>query len=326
MKINKFILLAFGYGLLGISCILSQDSVKSVPFFVPQATSFEVSTNFHWVTHDGIKDKFIDQMYINAYFKYIHGLQIVVTDKTKSVNGETKSRFSDIYITYTDNFRANANIPVFKYGLYLNVKAGMQEWIPTFTNTQLILENAEKYINPQEIYGGSIVCSAPVTRDRAFSIYFGAHTGDVVHHYTDPELLNLYASYTKMSRFNLGLSAQVGIAQGSRHIVNFAHLLYQPKFEELQCDIKAGKLPTVDAAPYGIHMGVKRDFKYISIGGYYEKRLYQNTRKQIAGISWHIIGPPKIAKFISTFNLFYDFNTNTVWMWIPFLKVDVQHR
>ena len=133
-------------------------------------------------------------------------------------------------------------------------------------------------------------------------------------------------NYTKIFKYSLGLSTQIGIAQGSQHIVNFAQILYKPKLENLQCDVRIGKLPTYDETPYGIHLGITRRFKYISLGGYYEKRLNQNTKGEIAGVQWNIIEPPKLAKFVSTFNLFYDFNTNTIWMWIPILKINIQYK
>jgi len=326
MKLRNFILLIFIIYLLGIKSVYSQDSIKKVPFFIPQTTSFSINSNFHWFINEGIHGKFVDQMYINANLRYNRNLQIVVINKTKLKNDTLQNKFSDIYFNYTNNFKANAKIPIFKYGSYLNLKVGMLEWFPTFTNVQLILENAEKYINPSQIYGGSIISITPLTRDIALNIHLGAHTGDLIYNKLDPELLDLYLNYTKIFKYSLGISTQIGIAQGSKHVVNFAHLLYQPKFEDIQFDVKIGKLPTIDETPYGIHLGFTRKFKYISLGGYYEKRLNQDTKGEIAGVSWSIIGPPKLAKFVSTFNLFYDFNTNTIWMWIPILKIDIRYK
>ncbi len=312
---------------MGLTLSFSQDSTKHTPFFFPKSISFAASSNFHWYLNDGLKGDFTDQMYLQANLKYGRNLDFVIINKTKSRNGSVNNRFSDVYFNYRNNLKANANRPIFKYGLFLNLKIGVIEWYPTFTNVQMILENAEKFINPSQIYGGSIVSTIPITSDRSLNVHLGAHSGDLIHNNKlDAELLDLYLNYTKVFKYNLGVSAQIGIAQGSKHVVNFAHLLYQPKLEKVQFDVKMGKLPTIDQSPYGIHIGATRNFKYISLGGYYERRIDQNTKGEIAGVTWNIIGPPKLAKFVSTFNLFYDFNTNTIWMWIPLLKIDINYR
>ena len=326
MKIRKYILLIIITYFSGITIVFSQDSIRKTPFFIPKISSLNINSNFHWFINDGINTNFTDQMYIRANFKYSYKFELVVINKTKLKNDTLQNKFSDIYFSYRNNFKANAKIPIFKYGSYLNLKVGILEWFPKFTNVQLILENAEKYINPSQIYGGSINSVTPLTRDRALKINLSAHTGDLINKELDPEILDLFLNYTKIFKYNLGVSTQIGIAQGSKHVVNFAHLLYKPKLENMQFDVRIGKLPTIDETPYGIHLGITRKFKYISLGGYYEKRLNQDTKGEIAGVSWSIIGPPKLAKFVSTFNLFYDFNTNTIWMWILILKIDIQHK
>lgn len=326
MKLRNFILLIYIFFIAEIKYIYSQDTIEKMPFLIPQTTSFNVNSNFHWFISDGINTNFTDQMYVRANLKYSRNFELVVINKTKLKNDTLQNKFSDIYFSYRNNFKANEEIPVFKYGSLMNIKVGILEWYPSFTNVQLILENAEKYMNPPQIFGGSINSNTPLTRDRSLIINLGAHTGDLINKKLDPELYDLNMNYTKIFKYNLGISAQVGIAQGSQHLVNYAHILYQPKLEKMQIDVKIGKLPAYDVTPYGIHLGVTRKFKYISLGGYYEKRLNQNINGEIAGITWSIIGPPKLAKFVSTFNFFYDFNTNTIWMWIPIMKIDIQHR
>jgi hypothetical protein len=325
MKLRRFIVLIFI--LVVIKNISAQDSIKSkVPFFIPQKTSFCINSNFHWFISDGINSDFTDQMYVRANLKYTPNIELVIINKTKLENDTLLNRFSDLYFEYRKYFKANAKIPIFKYGSFLNIKLGMLEWYPLYTNTQLILENAEKFMNPPQIFGGSINSVVPLTRDRSLKTNLAAHTGDLINKKLEPELLDFNVNYTKIFKYNFGISAQVGIAQGSRHFVNYAHLLYQPKLENVQFDFKIGKLLAYDVTPYGIHLGINRKFKYISLGGYYEKRLNQSTKGEIAGINWCVIGPPKLAKFMSAFNCFYDFNTNTIWMWIPILKIDIQHK
>lgn len=326
MITKNLILLIFTCYVFGTKPVYSQDTLKKVPFFIPQSTSFRVHSNFHWFMYKGVNGKWADQMDIDARLKYTRNIDVIVKNKTRMVNDKLENKFSNIYLTYNSHLKENAKIPIFKYGSLLSIKAGMLEWIPTYTNVQLILENVEKFINPSRIYGGSIVSISPLTGDKALNLHFGAHTGDLLYKKVKPELLNLYLNYTKTIKYSLGLSAQVGIAQGSKHVVNYAYLLYQPKLEEMQFDIRMGKLPSIDQAPYGVHIGFTRKFKYVLLGGYYEKRLNQVAKEQIAGIQWGIVGPPKLVKLVNTFCMFYDFNTTTLWMWIPLIQIDIRHK
>lgn len=326
MKTKKYLLLTILSCLSEIVCVFSQDSIKHTAFIIPQSTEISVRSNFHWFLNDGFDTNFTDQMYVQVSLKYSSNFEFVVINKSKWINNFLQNKFSDVYLNYHNNFKANANIPVFKYGTFLNLKIGVIEWYPTYTNIQLILANADKFINPDQIYGASITSITPLTSDNSLTIHLSAHTGDLIHKKLNPELLDLYTNYTKIFKYNLGLATQIGIAQGSQHVVNFAHILYQPKIEKMQFDFKLGKLPTIDESPYGIHVGFTRTFKYISIGGYYEKRLNQTAGTKIGGISWSIIGPPKLAKFVSAFNWIYDFNTNTIWMWIPILRIDIKNK
>ena len=320
------ILFFLGIYLMEIVSINAQDTIKKIPFFIPKSTSINMNTNFHWFMYEGINGKWVDQMYISARLQYSNQIDIVVINKTKAINDNLVNNFSDFYINYRNDFKANDKIPIFKFGSYLDIKIGKLEWYPTFTNVQLIIENADKFINPNQIYGGSILSKTPLTRDKSLTVFLSAHTGDLIYNELDPELLDLYLNYTKIFKYNLGVSAQLGQFQGSKDLVNFVQLIYQPKLEKIQLDFKAGKLQTYEDTPYGIHIGFKRNFKYISLGGYFEKRFDQNTKGEIAGVQWSIIGPPKLVKFINTFNIFYDFNSTTLWMWIPVLKIDLVHK
>lgn len=276
--------------------------------------------------YKGFKGNWADQMYFNGKFKFSKEIDIALVDKTRLIDGKFSNKLTDAYISYTKTFKTNKKIPVFNQGFNLNVRIGMFEWFPTYTNVQLILENADKFINPAAVYGGSIIIKIPAFKDKSLNIQFSAITGDVIFNKIKPQLLDLYANYTKIFKYNIGISVQAGIAEGSMQLLNFAELLYQPKLEKIELDIRAGKLPTYDDSPYGIHIGFTRKFKYIMLGGYYEKRYKQNTRGQIAGFQWGIVGPPKLVKVFSTFNIFYDFNTTTLWMWIPVIKIQFQHK
>lgn len=307
---------------------LSQNSIKNKnrSFFIPQSTVVAINSNFHWFIYDGFKGKFIDQAYISANIRYNRYIQIVIINKTKYNNSHLHNKFSDVYFNFTKNFKANTRAPIFKYVSFVNLKVGKLEFFPTYSNVQLILENADKFIEPRQIYGACIHTITPFLRDKSLNINLTAHTGDLIYRKVKQELINLNMNYTKLFKYNLGVSVQVGIAEGSRHIVNFAHFLYQPKLKEMQFDFRIGKLPTHDESPYGIHVGFSRRFKYLVIGGYYEKRINQHFKGEIAGVQWNIIGPPKLAKLVSTFNFAYDFNMNTIWMWIPILKIDIKNK
>ena len=326
MKTRNYLYLTILMYLISMAYSLAQTPAKQTPFFIPQSATFSANANFHWYLNDGIDANICDQIHLRAELKYRNNLSLVILNKTNFKGNYRNNKFSDIYFAFFKSFRSNKKIPVFKYGTSLNLKVGVIEWYPSFTNVQLILENAEKFINPPQIYGGSLVSVTPLTNNKALTFHFGGHTGNLINHTLDAELLDFYLNYTKVIKYDLGVAVQAGRAQGSQHIVNFANITYQPKLENLKFDIKAGKLPSVDQSPYGVHLGIVRTFKYIALGGYYEKRIDQHTRSEIAGIYWNIIGPPKLAKLISTFNLFYDFNTNRIWMWVPLIKLNIKYK
>jgi hypothetical protein len=119
---------------------------------------------------------------------------------------------------------------------------------------------------------------------------------------------------------------QFGIAQGCPEYINYAYLKYLPQWEKIHFTFKLGYLPTYGETPWGIHMGLYRNFKYIRLGGFYERRLNQNTTGEIGGITFGIIGPPKLAKFLRNFNVHFLLNSNKIWMMIPVVQLKIQHK
>lgn len=102
----------------------------------------------------------------------------------------------------------------------------------------------------------------------------------------------------------------------------FVH--YSPTlFGDLRIDLRAGKLPGMDQTPYGARISLEKPFKYVALGGYYERRLNQPAGRQIMGFSWRVISPPILAKLMGTFLLAYDLRTNALRATIPFIKMNI---
>lgn len=326
MKALKVIVIVVFLCPASISLLFSQDTTQKRSVFLPQQATFNNNLNFRWFLNDGFNAQFIEQMYNGVRFQFSNNIDVFVQHKTFFAGDSVRHVLSDVRLSYYKLFTPSDNIPVLSNGAILDVKLGMFEWFPTYSNVQQIIENADKFIYPSKIYGGSILLNSPLTKDQSLRFQFAAHSGDLINKELDPELLDVFLNYTRLFKYEIGVSAQVGQAQGSQHVVNYAHLLFQPKIEKLSFNVKLGKLPTYDNTPYGFHIGLSREFKYVLLGGYYERRLNQDTKGHIAGFSWHIKGPPALAKFVSTFSFIYDINSNTVWMWIPLLKIDIQYN
>lgn len=310
-----------------MSCSLySRDSLGTRSPFLPLESGINSRLGFRWFLNDGFNARFIEQSYNGLEVSFKHNISLTVQHKTFFRDDAIHHHLSDLRVSYRKLFTPEDNIPILEYGTFLYVKAGVFEWFPTHTNVQQIIENAEAYITPPIIYGGSGYLRAPLLKDRSLQMYLGAHSGDLINNEAEAELFNAFLHYEKTVIFNLGVSARAGKAQASKHLVNHAYLFYRPKMEKLSLDIQAGKLPAYDQSPYGIHLGMYRDFKYVRLGGYYQRRLNQQTKGEIAGVSWNITGPPRLAKIVNSFNIIYDFNTNTIWMWMPLLKLDIEYK
>ncbi len=293
--------------------------------FKPYRTVLDISSNFHWRLSDGINTNFVDKVKISARMIINQNFQFVFENKVRYQDKTIKNKFADFFLKYSKRIKPDFEIPLFNYGARLDIQLGIIEWIPTYTNIQLILENAEQFVNPYHIYGATLKSTTPLNAGNDLNLHFDAHTGDLLYNDIDAEIVNLFLDFRKTFKYQIGADIQAGHAQGSQHALNFAYIFYAPEVENVSFTFKTGKLPSYDESPYGIHLGFMRRFKYIAVGAYYEKRIDQNTEGEIAGISWSIIGPPELAKLVSTFSFHYDFNMDTIWMWLPLFNMSMRH-
>ncbi len=322
---KKFLLLIILFIIFLCSRVSGQRFDGYSSMFSSYTTILDISSNFHWRLADGINTNFVDKFKLNARFIFNKNIQFVFEDRIRYENKNIKNKFADFYLNYTKRIKPNFEIPLFNYGTRLDIKLGIIEWIPTYTNIQLILENAEQFVNPSHIYGATLKSTTPLNAGNDLNLHFDAHTGDLLYNDIDAEIVNLFLDFRKTFKRQVGADIQAGLAQGSQHTLNFAYIFYTPQVENVSFTIKTGKLPSYDESPYGIHLGFMRKFKYIAVGAYYERRIDQNTKGEIAGISWSIIGPPALTKLVSTFNFYYDFNMDTIWMWLPLFNMSIRH-
>lgn len=305
------------------SVLHAQDTVRKIPFFVPQSTSFYASSSIRLSFKPG-KNFSVDNMNLGLILKYSDKVQVNIINRTNAPDELNQYEFTDINLQFSNNFQTKKTL--LKYGSSINVKLGKALWFPMFTNELLVFENAERYINPAQIIGGTYISKTLLTEDSAICFNLAAHTGDIVNHTIDAEVYDYNLSYSKTFKWNLGFTAQAGKAFGSNHLVNYAYIKYEPKSEKLEFDIRAGKLQALDETPYGIHCGIKRVFTHLTIGGYFEKRINQKQHDVIAGLSWGFTGDSFWSKLFSNFNIIYDFSSSTLWMWLPIIKINIQNK
>lgn len=296
---------------------------------IPIKSELSLNTNFHWNLEESISKNewdLISQARLNGIITWSKYLTFNIVNEISFNKGQ---RVENEWRVFQLQYRRNIPTkkwPIFKYGIRVDAKAGWLEWRPKLTNIQMIFDNADAYFNPSRFWGMSLYAVIPFTKDRALKLNIRGHSGDLFGKTIEQNIQDVYINYQKTLKNKLGVSAQMGLAQGNQHFVNFAYFSYAPKWEDVKLTFKLGKLPARDETPYGVHFRISRTFKYIALGGYYERRLNQQTIEQIAGFSWRIVGPPKLLKIFSTFRLSFNFNTNTVLSNVPLFKVKVNHK
>lgn len=231
-----------------------------------------------------------------------------------------ENRLAQCYLHY---YRTFSLLP---YGFTLDAKAGKLEWYPNFSDMQFIVENIDLYEEPPSMYGASLRLTIPLNKKESLYAHFGGYSGDLSADKIEPELKDAYLRVTPELFKDVGLKAQIGQSEGTKHLVKEAYLSYAPTFfGNLTLDTRIGKLAGRDETPYGIHLGISRKFKYIELGGYYERRLEQDPdTEHILGFYWTILAPEPLVKFINEFHIMYDTNSDTLHFTIPFLRVSTE--
>ncbi len=208
-------------------------------------------------------------------------------------------------------------------GIDYTARAGKLEWYPSFTDPRLVVEHIDQFLNPIGYHGLSLSAGAMLYAPYRISAYAEGISGDLIDQKVKPELTEAVLRAEPQLIGDLGLRAQVGKSPASIHAVNWAYLSYRPTFlDYLTLDLRAGKLPAFDESPYGVHVELIGTFTYVELGGYYERRIDQAPGTQILGFYYRIIGPPLLARILGTYQVLYDFNTNTLRFTIPFIAVN----
>ncbi len=310
-------------------------SAQNKTFFLkPRSLSFDFNGNGMWQINEGLKGQWMDELRLRGQLQLVSNIGLVIENQTKFIkDGDNINDISQAYIQYSKAFSHKGKFPLFKHSTFINIKVGKIEWYPTFQDIRLISENLDLFTNPYSFYGLSFNLRMPLLKDNSLVFNFSGHSGDIIENDTKADIRNIYLSYNKEFIDDLGISIRVGKMQGCQHFINYAYLFYRPTIEKLQLGFKVGKLLSLDGIPYGFGVSIERKFKYIAVGGYYQRRINQksyfeerNTSSQIFGFTWRIIGPKKLKKVINTYQFIYDTNTETFRFVIPFFLSNIQFK
>ncbi len=302
------------------------ERARTLPFFVPRSSSLQAHSSLYWPMYEGLDGWSAHRTYLHARLYFSDALSIEARNITTHSKLPMENRFATACFRYQNALFKGQEVALMPHGAHIDLRVGMIEWTPVVTDTRIIMDNAQSFLSPPVVYGATAAVTIPILQDRSLTLFAAGHSGDYLHGELPAELTDLHLNYSKIFIHNLGIQAQAGKAFGSKHLVNHAHLSWQPRWEKLTITIKAGKLPAYDQSPYGIHLGAYRNFKYVGLGGYYERRINQNTKGNIAGIRWSITGPPKVVRVVNEFNIIFDFNTTSWWVMIPLIKLNIDHE
>lgn len=337
-KICQFFVLTIG---IFNSCISQTRNPNWVNPFIPNKTDlFLHSTlyvNFEAPGEKGVLGGLIKELRLQAFVDFQHHTRLIIKNETyiepeRFVNDiiygkQIKNRFNEIRLNYYNTITIPRDSLWLAHGITFDLDVGRIEWLPRFSSPQLILANIPLYLYPKQFWGAAVQVSIPLLKNKDVEISLRGHTGDLFkRERLRPTLEDAYITAKRFTDFKLGVEVQIGRALGYSHVINYAHITFSPLFEKVQCNIKLGKLPTFDESPYGIHFGISRKFKYLSIGGFYEKRLRESKNYKNAGIYWRLIGPPKLARFIRNYNINFSFNNNAAVAFIPLAQATIHHK
>lgn len=226
------------------------------------------------------------------------------------------NRLSEIYFQYSDNYR------VFERNLTVNAQVGKLEWFPRITDPRQILDNINLFIDPPNYYGGNLFLDYHMLPQWRVSGHFTGTTGDVIN---DNEKANVRDAFLRINpEFikDFGVNISTGKFQATKYAFNEAYAYYSPLlYERVRLDLRAGKLPGLDATPYGGRIGIEGQFEYIAVGGYFEQRLNQNKKERLLGFYWRILKPDELVNVLNTFHLLYDTDNDILRFIIPVFSI-----
>ena len=270
----------------------------------------------------------VEELRLSGQFFFTSRISMGVMNKTRfRQNSKTTNDFTQVYAQYTAFLKNSKKTGLWRMPSVVNLKAGWLEWIPRYKDPKLIVENLDRYMFPESFYGLDLNIVSPIDAQNHYVCYFNGILKDVFDK-NSIEIPNAYLSVNQPVYKNLSLCMQVGKMTGAQHIVNHAYLQYKPSFGQLTFRLKAGKLPALDQSPYGVEVGFERPFKYIAIGGYYQRRIDQQNNprvgdKQIFGFSIRIIKPKLLKDIFDAYNFIYDTNTEKLRFQIPVMSSEI---
>jgi hypothetical protein len=293
----------------------------------PTQFSFDTYTYGMWEFNDGLTGQSLNELRFRAQMLTKSGLGVLIENKSRFYQDKsTENDFSQYYLQYAKSLSHKGWFPLFKFPSQVLLKAGKIAWYPTFRDIRLISENLGLFRDPYSFYGISADIRMPLLKDRSLVARVSGYSNDFKDNKQDAEIRNAYLGYKKNLYKNFGFAIQAGKMQGSIHLINFAYLFYRPKIEKIQLGFKVGKLLSLDQIPYGFEARIEREFKFIALGFYYQRRIDQKSyydkisnNSQIFGFTWRFIGPKFLKKIIDTYQLVYDSNTETLRFSIPIL-------
>jgi hypothetical protein len=283
--------------------------------------SFDISSDARWRSGDGFA---MEQGRLWTALRItpeISLLGLVRSPLDTSLNwydfGRRRYNVAQLYAQYRNT------LSISDIDVDYTARAGKLEWFPSFTEPRLVIEHIDEYLNPTSFYGVNLSAGAMLYEPFRISAYAEGFSGDLIDQNVKPQLTEAVLRAEPQLIGDLGIRAQVGKSPASIHAVNYAYLNFRPTFlEYLTLDLRGGKLAALDQTPYGVHVGLIGTFEYIELGGYYERRIDQEPGTQILGFYYRIIGPPLLARILGTYQVLYDFNTNTLRFTIPFIAVN----
>lgn len=229
------------------------------------------------------------------------------------------NEFSEIYLHYFDFF----NIEFLR--LSLNSKIGKVEYFPKFEDTRLIVENFDLYLRPPQFYGATLTLNITTRKLNFVSFFFDGISGDITDFNSlKPDIKELVFRFYPTFFKDFSFYSQIGRSLSSIHVINYAYFIYSPGlFNYFNFSIKLGKLPALDAAPYGVRFTIEREFNFLLIGGYYERRINQPPGGSIIGFYWRILKPDELVEIFGAYRFMYDSNAGVLAFNIPFLLIRV---
>lgn len=213
-----------------------------------------------------------------------------------------------------------------KNGIAADIECGLTQWEPSYSNTTAIFENIETYFDQNTFFGCQYRFNLPLLPQQRMQFIIGGYTLKLKQLRFANQLKNIYLQYHQALLKHFFVAIRAGKTENYTKLINEAVVGGELKSEELVFSFKAGKLQAYEAFPYGIHLALKRKFKYFAVSAYLEKRAEQPEDLRIMGFGIQYIGDSKVVSFLNKFQVRYYMGTNTLLMQLPILKIKANYK